>query len=145
MKYKGNEIEKDYMNMKLQSKLDIQELVIKMCEPLKEFFSEGSAFLNFGNLLGVGPEAAIKLEKFARPLWGLAPLAAGGKDYDIWDNYLEGIRNGTNPKHDEYWGDTEDFDQRMVEMAEIALTLILAPNKIWEPLMMKKKTIWLDG
>lgn len=31
--------------------------------------------------------------------------------------YLQGIKNGTNPQHEEYWGKVGDYDQRLVKMS----------------------------
>ncbi len=130
----------NYKDNPLENKNDVQNLVIQMCEPLKPLYSEGKARLNIGNVLSTGTKPAIDMEKYARPLWGIVPLIAGGKEYDIVDIYLTGIRNGTNHKHKEFWGYIEDYDQRMVEMAEIALALILIPDKIWQPLNNREKT-----
>jgi hypothetical protein len=33
--------------------------------------------------------------------------------------WVKGLDNGTNPDHEEYWGDHIDKDQRFVEMAAI--------------------------
>lgn len=35
---------------------------------------------------------------------------------------------GTNPESEEYWGDVEDIDQRVVEMESIAFTLLTSPD-----------------
>ncbi len=65
---------------------------------------------------------------------GIVPLLAGGKSSEVWDLCLQGIKNGTNPAHEEYWGEITDFDQRAVEMAAYGYALALMPNKVWGPL-----------
>jgi hypothetical protein len=46
------------------------------------------------------------------------PLVAGGGEFDHWDRWCEGLANGTDPDHPEYWGACERGpDQRMVEEA----------------------------
>lgn len=50
---------------------------------------------------------------YARPLWGLASLLAGGGVYDGTEKFIDGLRNGTDPMNeDEYWGQSIDNDQR---------------------------------
>jgi len=49
----------------------------------------------------------------------------------VWELWREGLRNGTDPKHPEYWGDIGDFDQRMVEMAVMGMALCLVPDKFF--------------
>ncbi|WP_117168660.1 DUF2264 domain-containing protein [Paraliobacillus sediminis] len=132
---------------KLSSRADVQQAVKQICNPLKPFYSEGSARLRIGNTSAAYPDAIAEVEGFSRVLWGLAPLIAGGDDYDLWDLQLEGIINGTNPLHPEYWGEISDYDQRIVEMAAFGLALAIIPEKIWEPLNKQEKSnlvSWLD-
>ena len=65
---------------------------------------------------------------------GLAPLGAGGGDFAHWHRFAEGLANGTDPAHPEYWGTVNGRDQRMVELAALGFALALVPEKIWEPL-----------
>lgn len=48
--------------------------------------------------------------------------------------YVDGIRNGTNPEHEDYWGILNDYDQRLVEMAAFGLAFALIPDKLWDSL-----------
>ena len=82
----------------------------------------------------ISNSAAAHLEGFARPLWGLAPLGAGKGDFAHWHRFAEGLANGTDPDHPEYWGTVYGRDQRMVELAALGFALALVPDKIWEPL-----------
>ena len=130
----------------LRTRADVQEAVRQLTEPLKPYYSKGGALLRLGNTGAVYEERTAQMEAFARPLWGLVPLAAGGGDSDLWDTYVEGIRHGTDPEHEEYWGDTGHVDQRFVEMAAIGLALCLCPDRIWGPLTEKERdnlTHWL--
>lgn len=124
----------------LNSKKDYIECLKKIIEPVKGFYTSGSAGIKCGYFGAHYDEGAELLEGFARILWGLAPLWAGGEDADGFDEiYLQGIINGTDPSHDEYWGEIQNHDQRMVETASIGLALVLAPHKVWEPLDEKQK------
>lgn len=132
----------------LKTREDMSEALKQICNPLKSYYSKGFARLKLGNTSAAYADATSEIEGFSRVIWGLAPLLAGEEiEYDIWEMHLEGIKNGTNPYHEEYWGDIQDFDQRIVEMAAFGLALILIPNKIWDPLSQQEKEnfrIWLD-
>lgn len=126
MKKYYNEVQKN----PLKTKQDVQNAVIQLCEPLIPFYTEGFAKLHVGNTGANYHDSLSEVEAFIRPLWGLAPLIGGGGNTKLWDIYVEGIRNGSNPKHPEYWGDIIDFDQRSVEMTAVALILLISPEKL---------------
>ncbi|MBK8900562.1 MAG: DUF2264 domain-containing protein [Anaerolineaceae bacterium] len=118
----------------LRSRADWQTAVRQLFTPLKPHFSPGAARVLPGHTAALYDNHAAGLEGFARPLWGLVPLAAGGGDFAHWGLYRRGLANGTNPQHREYWGEPGNSDQRLVEMAAVGLALALVPDKIWEPL-----------
>ena len=124
----------------LHTKQDFIDCLKGIIEPLKKYYTPGCAWIkcgDFGVCYGEGPAL---MEGFARVLWGLAPLWGGGHDLDGFKElYIKGIANGTNPESSEYWGDIEDVDQKMVEAAAVGLGLVLAPDKIWEPLSENEK------
>jgi hypothetical protein len=101
------------------------------CSPIS---LQGNARVRLDAAAAHFDRAAADLEGFARPLWGLAPFAAGGGSFAHWDRYAEGIANGTDPEHPEYWGQVNGRDQRMVELAALGFALALAPEKLWDPL-----------
>jgi hypothetical protein len=118
----------------LETRDDMQRALIDLFNPLLPYFSEGNARVRLDAAAGHFDRAAADLEGFARPLWGLAPLAAGGGHFAHWERYAEGIANGTDPNHPEYWGTVNGRDQRMVELAALGFALALLPEKLWEPL-----------
>jgi len=123
----------------LITKADLQEAFHQLCMPLVPYYSEGKAHLNLGaTASGCSGETAA-MEGFSRVLWGLVPLAAGGGQSPLWELYREGIINGTNPQHEEYWGNVNHYDQKLVEMAAIGFALAIAPEHIWEPLTSEQK------
>ncbi|CAH0120369.1 MULTISPECIES: DUF2264 domain-containing protein [unclassified Paenibacillus] len=117
-----------------RTKADLQQAAVATFEPLRARFTPGRAGLELGATGAIHNEAIALMEAFARPLWGLVPHAAGGGDSDLWPLFLQGIANGTDPEHEEYWGDFGTKDQRMVEQAALGLGLALAPHRLWEPL-----------
>lgn len=128
----------------LKDRRDAAVLLLDIIRPLKPYYSPGHAWLCLGSSAAHYGEKAARMEGFARILWGLGPLwaqdssqlpASYREECEAWRSlYLEGIIHGTDPEHPEYWGDLADFDQKMVEMAALAVSICLAPDQLWEPL-----------
>jgi hypothetical protein len=118
----------------LRTRADVQQLVRHLVTPLIPHFSPGRAEVHLGANRGLSGDPACLLEAFARPLWGLVPLAAGGGGFEHWALWQEGITSGTTPSHSEYWGEPGDWDQRSVEQAAFGFGLALAPRPLWESL-----------
>ncbi|MEL7473391.1 MAG: DUF2264 domain-containing protein [Planctomycetota bacterium] len=53
---------------------------------------------------------------------------------------LDAIRMGSDPDHDEYWGNLTNYHQHAVEMAIMAMGLEEAQDQIWKPLDAPTKT-----
>lgn len=124
----------------LKTKQDYQKCLYDFINPIKNYYTPAFAGIKCGSTSVCYGENTALMEGFARILWGLAPYwAGGGKDKDFEKIYLTGIINGTNPEQEEYWGEICDVDQKIVETSALGLGLILAPDKIWEPLNDKQK------
>lgn len=113
---------------------DAQRAVVNLTTPLISAFSPGKARVHLGSTGATFDTAAAHLEGLARPLWGLAPLLAGGGRFDGVDAFVIGLSNGADPSHAEYWGPVTDRNQRMVESAAIGFALALAPETFWDGL-----------
>ncbi len=118
----------------LATRDDVARAALDLFKPLLPFYSPGRARVRLAPSHAVFGEVASQLEGFARPLWGIAPLAAGGYEFPYWGMIREGLANGCDPTHREYWGPSPDCDQRLVEMAAIGFALALVPEHIWAPL-----------
>jgi hypothetical protein len=118
----------------LRTRTDIQQAVQALFDPLKSCFSHGHAHVTIGQTGTHYASRYAELEGFARPLWGLAPLLAGGGTFEDLHLYHLGLTNGCDPHHPEYWGQPGDYGQALVEMAPIGLALALTPHYFWEPL-----------
>ncbi|SFF17403.1 hypothetical protein SAMN05216251_109105 [Actinacidiphila alni] len=118
---------------------ELQAYVRELVEPLVGCASPGGARIRPGVSVAHYPDTAADLEGYARPLWGLAPLAAGGGDFGHWDLWARGLAAGTDPGHPEYWGTADGIDQRTVETAAIGFALALAPDRLWDPLTGKER------
>ncbi|MEU6253975.1 DUF2264 domain-containing protein [Streptomyces sp. NPDC047043] len=112
----------------------LQEELGQLVAPVVPHFSAGRARVRLGVNTAIHDDTAAELESFARPLWGLAPLAAGKGEVPHADLWVRGLASGSDPDHPEYWGEPGDHDQRIVEMAAIGFALALAPEAFWDPL-----------
>lgn len=121
--------------MNLHTKKELSELLCSLIAPLKKYYSEHNALLKLKSSGTWYEKRAADTEAFARILWGLAPFWAGGETEDNFEKiYLRGIANGTNTDCEEYWGECHDRDQKFVEMSAIGYALLIAQDKLWEPL-----------
>ncbi|AJY47867.1 hypothetical protein TM49_02250 [Martelella endophytica] len=118
----------------LKTKADLQDAVTSFYAPLAPWFSEGGAALRLSAGGAHYDDRAAEMEAFVRPLWGIVPLVAGGASFEDARRYVDGFSHGMDPNHEEYWGKPRPFDQRLVEMAGIGLTLLLAPDVFWRPM-----------
>ncbi|MBQ4071907.1 MAG: DUF2264 domain-containing protein [Clostridia bacterium] len=124
------------------SRRDFADCLLGLIEPLKKYYTKGCGGLKLGHTEAVYPDSTARMEAFARILWGLAPLWSSGESAGEFDEiYRRGIASGTDPESDEYWGDipAESGDQLIVEMAALGLALILAPERVWDPLSEREK------
>lgn len=141
----------------MKSRSEIAGILLTLIRPLKPFYSPGGAWLHVGNTAAHYGEKAARMEGFARVLWGLGPLWAQDNEdlseeqreesLEWLDLYQNGIIHGTDPSHEEYWGELADYDQKMVEMASLAVAISLSPDKFWEPFNQQQKDnlyCWLD-
>jgi hypothetical protein len=132
----------------LRTRADVQDAARACYRPLLAFVSPAGARVRLGHGGANFDPAAVELEGFARPLWGLAALEAGGGAFEHWDRIRSGLAAGTDPAHPEYWGAMADHDQRLVEAAAIGTALVLAPGQTWDPLEPSARTHlsrWLGG
>ncbi len=134
--------EKNYSSIgenPLKTRQDLVSALAQLTEPLWPLYSEGRARLKVGNTGAGYPASTAEMEGFSRLLWGLVPLLSGGGDNRLWEKVLDGIRHGTDPSHEEYWGDVRDYDQHLVEMAVFGFALAAIPERIWVPLAPKEQ------
>ena len=126
--------------MFLNSKQDYQERLFDILNPLLPHYSAGYARLSLGFTGAHYSKTVEEMESFSRVLWGLGSYLSGGASNSTFEEiYLQGLTNGTNPQSAEYWGDVENSDQRIAESAAIAVALLLAREKLWEPLTQEAK------
>jgi hypothetical protein len=66
------------------------------------------------------------------------------KEVEISTAIKEAITHGTDPTSKDYWGDIQDFDQRIAEAADIALSIHLSKKQVWNKLDEHAKSRILD-
>jgi len=118
----------------LRTRSEFRDAVVDLYEPLRPHFSPGRARVAPDPRGAAQSETEAEMEGFARPLWGLAALEAGGGEFGDWERYRTGLANGTDPDHPEYWGPAGDRSQKHVELAPIGFALALAGDRLWDPL-----------
>ncbi|KAG8626024.1 hypothetical protein KVT40_006425 [Elsinoe batatas] len=135
-----------------QNPLKTREDVVAACaallDPLEAGFSPECGLVRVGGTGTRFDETAAQIEGYARPLWGLAPLLAGGSKYEKSHLFVKGLASGTDPNGPEFWGNMEDLDQRMVESCPIGYTLAIAGKDFWDPLSEQQKqnvTAWIGS
>ncbi|NPV60961.1 MAG: DUF2264 domain-containing protein [Actinobacteria bacterium] len=121
-----------------------EQAFIALWEPLyvNGCFSKGKSQIRIrGPQIGSPGIRGGRYEAFARSFIGVSFFLhnrkdgmlklSNGSEVDISALYREGIVNGTNPKHREYWGRIKS-PIRLVENCSIAIGLLLTRNLIWD-------------
>lgn len=122
---------------------------ISLWEPLIDKFSKGRALVIIdGPQVSSAGAHSDGYEGFARTFLGVAFYLhqkndstiklSNGTRVDIAAHYREGVINGTNPRHREYWGRIKST-QRLVENSSVALGLLLTRKHIWDTLSAEEK------
>lgn len=124
----------------LQTRSHVAAALLSLINPLLPLFSPGRGLVTLP-LCSTGTRhdfRSAQLEAFARPLWGLASLAAGSPSdvsEDLLQFWIDGLDAGTDPNGSEYWGKSRDRDQRMVEMCPLGYALCVIPkHRFWDKL-----------
>jgi hypothetical protein len=121
----------------LRSRDDMRQSLADMLAPLRSRAVPGG--YNLGDFAAhYAPKVAL-MEGFSRTLWGIGPLLAGGGTYPDLETARSLLRAGVDPASPGYWGVPGDRDQRLVEMASIALCLLIARPVFWESLSGKER------
>lgn len=120
----------------IQTRADLVRAAVQLIDPLVKCLTPGKARLIVSEGSAHYSEDVAGMEGFSRVLWALVPMLAGKcpEAEPYWALWKEGIIHGTDPVHEEYWGDIGPFDQRMVEMAVMGMALCLIPERFYDEL-----------
>ncbi|KAF2635395.1 hypothetical protein P280DRAFT_536273 [Massarina eburnea CBS 473.64] len=125
---------KGFSDNVFQTHADFKVAGLALLRPLKAYQSPGGARIKLPLTTGTHfDDIAAQLEGYARPLWAIGTLVHGNcltpeETEELVEPYVRGLANGTDPDHEEYWGDVVVRDQRMVEMEIISFALLAAPD-----------------
>jgi hypothetical protein len=131
---------------------DFKVSVVALLSALKPYQSLGGARIRLPLATGTHfDDVAAQLEGFARALWAVGTLLHSkivqqDEHDELIQPYIDGLANGTDPEHAEYWGPVVLRDQRMVEMEIISYALLAAPDAMFHSQTDKAKrniTEWL--
>ncbi len=133
----------------LRTRQDLVDAAVQLIQPVTACLTPGKARLMLGHTGACYPDSIAGMEGFSRVLWALVPMLAGKcpEAEPLWAMWREGIIHGTDPQHEEYWGDIGPFDQRMVEMAVMGMALCLIPDRFYHeltPAQQENLYRWLD-
>ena len=130
----------------LRTRNDVERALLQILEPVRGRFTAGYTGLHLGDFTAHYGESSAHMEAFSRMLWGLAPLWSQGGGADWLPLFRQGLVNGADPNHPACWGPVGDCDQKIVEMASIALTLMLCHEKMeFTPKEAQNLHRWLSG
>ncbi|MDR1249988.1 MAG: DUF2264 domain-containing protein [Treponema sp.] len=116
----------------LKIRADVARSLEELLAPLSAHAAPGGCHL--GSAAALYPPKIARMEGWCRCLWGIAPFISGGGIWTDRDALRETLIRGVNPDDDAYWNGCSNRDQRLVEMAPLAMALILAPQVFWDPL-----------
>jgi len=140
--------EHPFCKVNLTDRASVQQLARTLLDPLEPFFSPKKATVRCPGATGVRfDQTASEIEGFARPLWALTFLLAGGGEYKNAELWSQGLKEGMNPSSSEFWGQVRDNDQRMVEMCPLGTAFALVPA-FWQSMSDEQKAnveTWLAG
>ncbi|KAH7384536.1 hypothetical protein BKA66DRAFT_80195 [Pyrenochaeta sp. MPI-SDFR-AT-0127] len=128
---------KGFSDNAFKSQVDFKTASIALLHALKPYQSPGGARIKLPLATGTHfDDVAAQLEGYARPLWAVGTLmhskiVTPGEYKELIEPYVNGLANGTNPDHPEYWGPVVLRDQRMVEMEIISFALLSAPDTMF--------------
>lgn len=134
--------------MSISTREDLEEYFYQLLNPTKQYRQENNGRLSLGSSAAHYSKDQAEVEGFLRTLWAIGPMAGNG-NYDLKDFqfFIDSIIHSTTENDPAYWGTVKDFDQLIVEMASLAVTLIETKNIFWNTLNMEEQNSlynWLN-
>ena len=113
----------------------------ELMEPIRQkIINEKKSGICFGTSGVVYDSDRAEMEALIRPLWGLAPLWTIKDDEQLKASYIKKISQGTDPESTFFWGEVENYDQYIVEMTAIVLTILLNQQNFWQLFTSKEQS-----
>lgn len=116
----------------MKTRKDVESSLLELLDPcLDKFIMGDTGLFNYNGSAHYCDRVAL-FEGWSRLLWAVGPFVYAGGYWSGFDKIINGLRNGTDPESEYYWGDVRPYDQRIVEMAAISLALMLNREKFWD-------------
>ena len=93
------------LNSPLRSRSEIVNAAKSLLLPLVPHFTPSRSTVSLGATATRYDEQAAGFEGYARPLWALGSVLAGGDDMEGTDLWVEGLRSGMDPQSEGYLGE----------------------------------------
>jgi hypothetical protein len=123
----------DFKNNSLMSKKDYEELLSELTIKATKYLSKGNSYCILPNYFATEySDKDLGIETFSRLLWGVGPYSKSNSNEKLVKNFINGIINGTDGEHEEYWGEVKDYNQALAEMPPIALFLFFSKSFFWD-------------
>ncbi|WP_321384826.1 DUF2264 domain-containing protein [uncultured Enterococcus sp.] len=115
----------------METKEEFRGAFQKIVQPAIEALDpEHPGLLNIGSAGAIYSKKTREAEGFLRLLWGYGPFYSQRPIDATFTKLLNGICEGVNPASPDYWGKIGHVDQLMVEMAPLAVFLIMNKEKV---------------
>lgn len=103
----------------------------KVVQPaMDQLTKEHPGFLSIGSSRTIYSKKIQEAEGFLRLLWGYAPFYQQHPIDQTFKRLVEGICRGVDPADSDYWGKIDNMNQLMVEMAPLAVFLLMNQEKV---------------
>lgn len=109
---------------------DLSKWVNELLNAVTPYLKKDTSRVDLANFTAHYGHHVANMETLSRLLWGVVPLLAGGSEPEQFAFFIQAIKNGTNPDHADYWGEIQESDQRVVEMAAYGLLLAIAHEPV---------------
>ncbi|MDH6363974.1 hypothetical protein M2139_000959 [Enterococcus sp. PF1-24] len=129
-------------------KLQFAEQFIKIVQPIEPLLlNQTTGLVKIGSSGTIYNEKIRQAETFLRLLWGYAGYYKEQPIDALFKQLILGIAEGVNPKGNNYWGDVDGVNQLMVEMAPLAVFVLMNEEKVKTEMCIedqKNMISWLD-
>lgn len=108
---------------------DLLDFAKKIYQPLENEYLQNVNSFSYGVPRAFYGKNREKTEAWMRPLWLISSLADLGLVPDkVLYKIVNGIGMGVNEKSEYYWGDIDNYDQIIVELASLSFFIIKQPS-----------------
>lgn len=142
------EARKGHNTPTISTRAELEAYFYRLYEPTKAYRQPHNGRLHFGTSMPHYSQDQADIEGFLRLLWGVGPMAGNGSlSIAEFRYFIDCILHSTTVTDPAYWGEAQDLDQMIVEMASLAVTLIETRELFWQQLTLDEQDnvfAWLN-